>query len=109
MSPFTVARMTIREFEEESPLLFGMQGNSIPNTLGQCVLITEQEEQQVQHDEQICDEFERTLAITKGLCSDVLASRHKAGGNFFLHRAEARDAETIQQIGCPCRQDVMDC
>ena len=26
----------------------------------------------------------------------------------MLHSAEARKAEAIQQIDCPCRQDVMD-
>ena len=33
---------------------------------------------------------------------------HKGGGKFFLHRAEARKTKAIQQIDCPCRQDVMD-
>ena len=36
MLPFTVARMTIVNLKKESPLLFGMQRNSIPNTLRQC-------------------------------------------------------------------------
>ena len=92
-----------REFEQEGSLLFGVQRNSISNTLGQRVLVAEQEEQQVQHDEQVCDEVERALANTEDLCGDVLAARHKAGGKFFLHRAEARNTEAIQQIDCPRR------
>ena len=98
MSPFTVARMTIVNLRRKARCCSACKGINIPNTLGQCGLITEQENNRYSMTNRLAMKSNVLWPILRACVADVLAARHQAGGNFFLHRAEACNAETIQQM-----------
>ena len=93
---------------EDGALLFGPQRHRILDDPEQLLPVTQQEEQQVQHDEHSHDEFERGLTDIEGLGGNELTGLPQTGRQSLLHPGEVRQPETVQHTDRPRRQGIQD-
>jgi hypothetical protein len=97
MVPLTVARMTVVNLLKTARCCPALNGIAFFDGPEQFIPIAQQEEEQVEHDKQSDDEFERNLANIEGLRGKELAALRKTGEQPLLHLSEIRQSEAIQQ------------
>ena len=101
MVPLTVARIDGGKFAEDGALLFSPKRHRLLDDPEQLIPVTQQEEEQVQHDEHSDHELERGLTNIEGLRGKELAGPRQAGRQSLLQSGEVRQPEALQHADRP--------
>ncbi|MNE31154.1 hypothetical protein D3C80_1247040 [compost metagenome] len=96
------------ELELQTALLLLLQRHRLAHLARQFRTVTQEEKQQVQHDEKADDELERALAETERLRGQHLPAGHRALDDFLAQPVQLAHAEAIQQMLEIRRQAVLE-
>ena len=91
---------------EQCCLLVGVERNGFLDPFGQRPAVTQQEEQQIEHDAGPDHELERVHSDGERLGSENLSSLQKPFLELLAQGREIRQVETLDQPGGPGRQCV---
>jgi hypothetical protein len=90
MPPFHGGANDVGEPGEQRRLLLAAQRNRLPDSFGQRLAVTQQEEQQIKHDAEADHEVERVHPDAERLRGKNLPARHEAGSELFAKRRQGR-------------------